>query len=104
MTGAGECLALIVQAWAARFSDHPAIIGTNAPSLQDMRLSPVGTNFAAIGSSRDAFARAMADRAVQAVDEKGALRKASGQTCGGLLMLEFLLTCQLPTLAFFARC
>lgn len=60
--------------------------------MSDLRVLE-GENFGQYGKKRDQFARAMLERAVNAVDTSGSLRKASGQCVAALLMLEFLLTC-----------
>ncbi|KAM0745958.1 hypothetical protein T439DRAFT_330158 [Meredithblackwellia eburnea MCA 4105] len=92
MTPTGECVALVMQAWAARFSDHSAILGQSQPSLSDVSNSPPGTDFSQYGSLRDSFARAMEDRAMKALDQHGALRNPSGQCCAALTLIEFLVT------------
>jgi hypothetical protein len=92
-----ECLALVIQAWGARFSDNPLVLGQQGaktlPKLDDLR-EHVGRDFTEVGNRREKFARAMVDRALKKIDEKGALRKASAATCSALLLIEFLLTCE----------
>ena len=112
-----ECLALVIQArlfengthvikltitcnlqaWGARFSDHPVVLGQEGakslPKLGDLR-SQGGRDFTEVGNRRDKFARAMVDRAIKKLDENGALRKPSAACCSALLLAEFLLTCR----------
>ncbi|GAA5823472.1 hypothetical protein JCM11251_000644 [Rhodosporidiobolus azoricus] len=93
---AHECLALVMQAWAARFSDHSLILGPGAPSLADVRSGGSGgagggRDCTIFGNRRDTFAKAMADRAVHAVDRTGLLRTSSAVACAALTLLEFLL-------------
>lgn len=86
------------QAWGARFSDHPLVLGQEGakslPKLDDLR-AHVGRDFTEVGNRREEFARAMVDRALKKIDEKGTLRKASAAGCSALLLVEFLLTCEL---------
>ncbi|GAA6054141.1 hypothetical protein JCM3770_003216 [Rhodotorula araucariae] len=86
-----ECMALVVQAWAARLTDHPAIIGSGAPTLQDLR-NGGGRDFTPVGNRREEFARAAMERALAAVDLRGALRLSSSVCCTALTLLEFLVT------------
>ncbi|GAA6016164.1 hypothetical protein JCM10207_004468 [Rhodosporidiobolus poonsookiae] len=90
-----ECLAMAMQAWASRWSDHPLIIGGSAPTLEDLR-KPHGRDFSVLGNRRDEFVRAMQDRALRMVDQRGVLRtsSAAGTTC--LSLLEMLLTFDQP--------
>lgn len=78
-----------LQAWGARFSDHPSLIGAFAPSPATIKDSPA-RDLSEYGQRRDGFARAMADRAFQAIDKRGILRKPSVAGCTALVMLEFL--------------
>lgn len=89
MSAGGECLTLVVQAWGARFSDHPSLIGSFAPSPSNIRTSPI-RDLSEYGQRRDGFALAMADRAFKAIDRRGVLRKPSVQGCTALVMLDFL--------------
>ncbi|GAA6042007.1 hypothetical protein JCM8097_009142 [Rhodosporidiobolus ruineniae] len=96
---ANECLALVIQAWAARSSDHHLVAGPGAPSLSDLRApssSPSAPgqqrDFTPVGNRRDEFARAMCDRALRAIDEKGLLRTSSTAACSALCLAEFLVT------------
>lgn len=93
MSPTGECLCLVMQAWAARFSDHPSILGVGAPTLSDVQNQP-GRDFSHYGQARDAFATAMLDRALRKVDENGLLRHPTEAGCAALIMLEFLVTCK----------
>lgn len=90
----------LYQAWAARFSDHPAIVGVGAP-----RLSELGTrqDLTQYGIARDSFAVVMLERALKEIDVKGALRKPSGVCAGALVLLEFLVSCKQPTCFFLHR-
>ncbi|KDE09035.1 hypothetical protein MVLG_00754 [Microbotryum lychnidis-dioicae p1A1 Lamole] len=94
MSPTNECLAVVIQAWAARFSDHPVVLGQEGaltlPTLNDIRHHN-GQDFTDVGNRREPFARAMLDRALQVCDERGALRKASAACCTALLLLEFLM-------------
>lgn len=92
LSPANECLALVIQAWAARLTDHPAAIGSGAPTLQDLR-NGAGRDFTAVGNRREEFARAAMERAMAAVDRRGALRMSSASCCAALTLLEFLITC-----------
>lgn len=83
------------QAWAARFSDHPYIIGSEGPSLAELRSDALGRDFSEVGEARDGFAKLMTARAIKHLDEKGALRKVGSQSCGALLMIELLVGCEL---------
>lgn len=91
MTPSLQCLCYVIQAFAARYSDHPSIIGTAAPSLTTLKF---GVNYSEYGKRRESFALAMEERALKAVDENGILRRASYVSTGALLMLEFLTTCK----------
>lgn len=84
---------IVMKACAARFSDHPEIVGPGAPKLAEVRQSP-GRDFSAYGIARESFARSMAERALRAVDKKGLLRRPSADSTASLLMLEFLVTCE----------
>ena len=117
LSPANECLALVIQvrslsllvqlpprdeleltrgtfsqAWAARLTDHPAAIGNGAPSLQDLR-NGARRDFTAVGNRREEFARTAMERAMVAVDQRGALRLSSASCCAALTLLEFLITC-----------
>ncbi|GAA5971914.1 hypothetical protein JCM11641_001569 [Rhodosporidiobolus odoratus] len=75
-----RCYSLIVQAWAARFSDHPAITGSSAaspPSLQDLLSTEKIAQVSEAGKARDGSAARMLDRALKAADEAGLMRAAS---------------------------
>lgn len=87
-----ECLALVIMAWSARFSDHAAILGQGAPSLADVKGTRRGKSLCGWGDRRQAFAQAMTERAMQAVDQKGILRRASVASATALVLLEFLLS------------
>ncbi|GAA5994266.1 uncharacterized protein JCM10292_001966 [Rhodotorula paludigena] len=89
LSPANEVLALVIQAWAARLTDHPHVVGQGAPSLQDLR-GGEGRDFTAVGNRRDEFARQALQRALDAVDRRGALRLASAAGCAALTLLEFL--------------
>ncbi|GAA5923652.1 hypothetical protein JCM3775_000461 [Rhodotorula graminis] len=91
LSPANECLALVIQAWAARLTDHPAAIGNGAPSLQDLR-NGARRDFTAVGNRREEFARTAMERAMVAVDQRGALRLSSASCCAALTLLEFLIT------------
>ncbi|GAA5948812.1 hypothetical protein JCM10213_008691 [Rhodosporidiobolus nylandii] len=94
--GAGnECLALTLQAWAARFSDNLLITGAGSPTLSDLR-DPRGRDFTILGNRRNDFALAMRDRALRAVDERGILRQSSAAGVACLTLLEFLVTWDEP--------
>ncbi|GAA5906653.1 hypothetical protein JCM6882_008085 [Rhodosporidiobolus microsporus] len=92
-----RAVAAVMHAWAARFIDHPAIIGTGnraaPPSLRDL-LRPATEAVADAGVTRDRFARTLKERALQAVDEAGLMRKATKQNCAVLLVLEALVSWQ----------
>ncbi|GAA5897114.1 hypothetical protein JCM6882_001796 [Rhodosporidiobolus microsporus] len=91
MTPANECLALVMQAWAARFSDFHLILGAGAPTHSEIRQSGAsGRDFTILGNRRDVFAKAMAERAIQAVDRRGVLRNSSAVGSAALTLLEFL--------------
>ncbi|SCV70840.1 BQ2448_3602 [Microbotryum intermedium] len=94
MSPTNEFLAVVIQAWAARFSDHPVVLGQKGaltlPTLNDVRHHS-GRDFTDVGNRREPFARAMLDRALKVCDERGALRKASAACCYALLLLEFLM-------------
>ncbi|GAA5910710.1 hypothetical protein JCM5296_006820 [Sporobolomyces johnsonii] len=90
LSPANECLAAVIQAWAARISDHPLIVG-QAPTLEDLR-NGQGRDFTLMGNRREEFARAMRERALRLVDQKGALRLSSAACCSALSLLEFLVT------------
>jgi len=94
LTPAGECLAAVLQAWAARASDNPLIVGFGAPSLADLRSGKGGggKNFTLVGNRREDFAIAMKERALRLVDDKGLLRLSSSVACSALTLLEFLVT------------
>lgn len=85
----------IPQAWAARFSDSPLVLGAEGaltlPTLNDLR-TQVGRDFTDIGNRRAPFAEAMVERAMNRFDQVGVLRKASAAGCAALLLLEFLTT------------
>ncbi|BGP39142.1 hypothetical protein JCM10449v2_003080 [Rhodotorula kratochvilovae] len=91
LSPANECMALVIQAWAARLTDHPAVVGSGAPTLQELR-SGGGRDFTPVGNRREEFARAAMERAMAAVDQRGALRLASSVCCAALTLLEFLVT------------
>ncbi|KAI5480394.1 transcription factor [Pseudohyphozyma bogoriensis] len=92
MSPVGECVALTCQAWGSRFSDHPSIVGSGAPQLVDLPKLRPGTDLTGYGQARDAFAKSMTERALQTIDAKGALRRASGQCSAVLILMEFLMT------------
>ncbi|GAA6064577.1 hypothetical protein JCM10212_006202 [Sporobolomyces blumeae] len=92
LSPANECLAAVLQAWAARVSDNPLIVGYGAPSLDELRTAKLGNDFTIIGNRREEFASAMRDRALRLVDERGALRTASAASCSAMTLLEFLVT------------
>lgn len=94
MTPANECLCLVIQAWAARFSSHLLIAGPGAPALSELRTA--GRDFTMLGNRRDEFALAMRDRALAACDRHGLLRTSSAAACAALTLLEFLVTCTSP--------
>ncbi|GAA5955819.1 hypothetical protein JCM21900_001724 [Sporobolomyces salmonicolor] len=90
LSPANECLAAVIQAWAARISDNPLIVG-QAPTLEDLR-NRRWRDFTLMGNRREEFARAMRERALRLVDQKGALRLSSAACCSALTLLEFLVT------------
>lgn len=81
------------QAWAARFTDHVSVIGSNGPTLAELRTG-VGRDFTMIGKLREGFARGILQRAIETVDRRAGLRTASTACCSALVLLEFLVTCQ----------
>ncbi|GAA5861270.1 hypothetical protein JCM3774_002248 [Rhodotorula dairenensis] len=91
LTPALECLALAIQAWAARFTDHVSVIGSNGPTLAELR-NGAGRDFTMIGKLREGFARGILQRAIETVDRRAGLRTASTACCSALVLLEFLVT------------
>ncbi|BGP23916.1 hypothetical protein JCM10295v2_002817 [Rhodotorula toruloides] len=91
MSPANECLALVIQAWAARITDNPAVIGSGGPTLDILKRGE-GQDFTEVGNRRQDFARAALQRALNTVDQRGALRLASATSCSALTLLEFLVT------------
>ncbi|TKA57694.1 hypothetical protein B0A53_00843 [Rhodotorula sp. CCFEE 5036] len=91
LTPALECLALAIQAWAARFTDHVSVIGSNGPTLAELR-NGVGQDFTRVGKLREGFAQGVLQRAIETVDRRAGLRTASTACCSALVLLEFLVT------------
>ncbi|GAA5987138.1 hypothetical protein JCM10908_001045 [Rhodotorula pacifica] len=91
LTPALECLALAMQAWAARFTDHVSVIGSNGPTLAELR-NGAGRDFTMIGKLREGFAKGVLQRAIETVDRRAGLRTASTACCSALVLLEFLVT------------
>lgn len=87
-----EALALVIQAWSARFSDHAAVLGPEAPSLAQLKQLPPGQSLCTWGDRRQAFAAAMCERALNAIDQKGIMRRPSTSSATALVLLEFLLS------------
>lgn len=84
---------LYLQAWAARFTDHVAVIGSNGPTLAELR-NGVGQDFTRVGKLREGFAQGVLQRAIETVDRRAGLRTASTACCSALVLLEFLVTCE----------
>lgn len=90
-----------MQAWGAVFSDHPAILGVQAPTLAAVRQQHLPSDrarsapdYAAYGNARARFVHEMQTRALAAVDEIGAFRRPNGHLSVALLLLEYHLSCQ----------
>lgn len=77
------------QAWGARFSDHPSLLGAFAPSTASIATSPI-TDLSEYGLRRSSFCASMTQRAFDAIDRRGIMRKPSVAGCTALVMLEFL--------------
>lgn len=84
---------LRLQAWAARFTDHVSVIGSNGPTLAELR-NGVGQDFTRVGKLREGFAQGVLQRAIETVDRRAGLRTASTACCSALVLLEFLVTCE----------
>ncbi|KAK4055520.1 hypothetical protein OIV83_000066 [Microbotryomycetes sp. JL201] len=88
-----QCLAYTMQAYAARFTDHPLIIGQDGrlPTLADIQNGPP-RDLTEAGNRREGFARMMYERAMRKADEVGAWRKTSTASCVSFVLLGFLST------------
>ncbi|KAK4057930.1 hypothetical protein OIO90_001149 [Microbotryomycetes sp. JL221] len=90
MSPTEQCLIFAMQAWAARFTDHPLVIGQDLanryPSLEHFKESDI-RDWSEVGNRRDAFARMMLDRALRKIDETGAFRKPSLASLTAFLLL-----------------
>ncbi|KAI5480395.1 transcription factor [Pseudohyphozyma bogoriensis] len=80
-----EVTALVMQAWAARFSDDSSITGSKAAPKD---LSP--SQLCAIGEGRFLFAEQMKERAQAAIDAYGIYRMPTPAGCAALIMMELL--------------
>ncbi|KAM0788978.1 hypothetical protein ACM66B_003050 [Microbotryomycetes sp. NB124-2] len=88
-----QCLAYTVQAFAARFTDHPFVIGSDArlPTLAEIQNGPL-RDLTEAGNRREAFARMMFERAMRKADETGSWRKTSAASCTAFVLLGFMTT------------
>ncbi|GAA5871332.1 hypothetical protein JCM1840_004415 [Sporobolomyces johnsonii] len=89
-----RCLSHVLQAWAARLSDHPAITGSNPKAPTGFRdlLQPAVRSVSDAGATRDRFAKALLERALRSLDETGLWRKPTKSSCATLVVLEMLLS------------
>ncbi|GAA5854506.1 hypothetical protein JCM8547_004868 [Rhodosporidiobolus lusitaniae] len=90
-----RAIALVMQAWGARFIDRREVTKSKAavPStLKNLLIPTTNDTTSDIGEQRDDFALAMLDKALDAVDRAGLMRTVSRQNVTTLLVLESLLS------------
>lgn len=89
---ANQVLCTVLLALGARCSDHPALIGSSAPSLSSLRdATHADTDLRMYGSLRAHACDTLVQQALQLADVKGSFRKASPENVAALILLEGLL-------------
>ncbi|GAA5920014.1 hypothetical protein JCM1841_000378 [Sporobolomyces salmonicolor] len=84
-----EVLGAVVLALAARVSDHPLLVGANAPSPSELLIaSREGYDLSKWGRRRVDACEVLANRALKLVDERGLWRMASVENLATILALE----------------
>ncbi|KAK4699126.1 hypothetical protein P7C70_g7139, partial [Phenoliferia sp. Uapishka_3] len=83
-----QVLFALVLAIGARTSDHPLLVGANAPSIDKL---PVGTNLTEYGKRRESACKALEDQAIELADRMGTLRVATPESMASLMLLESII-------------
>ncbi|GAA5863254.1 hypothetical protein JCM1840_002524 [Sporobolomyces johnsonii] len=84
-----EVLGAVVLALAARVSDHPLLVGANAPSPSELLVAAKeGYDLSEWGRRRVDACEVLATRALKLVDERGLWRTASVENLATILALE----------------
>ncbi|GAA6029848.1 hypothetical protein JCM8097_001077 [Rhodosporidiobolus ruineniae] len=91
---ADRAVVAILAAWGSCFTDRPAVTGSRAQNpitLRDL-LDPAVQVPSETGRERSRFVAFMLNRALEAVDEAGLMRKPTRQNCAALLVLDTLVS------------
>ncbi|BGP07319.1 mitochondrial acyl carrier protein [Rhodotorula toruloides] len=93
LSDANQVLCAAYLAIGARCTDHPGLLGPNAPRLSDLRdiTRSVDRDLSPYGQARAEVCKELTVKALALADEKGLFRKASPEGVAALLLIENLL-------------
>ncbi|KAL7341707.1 hypothetical protein BJY59DRAFT_64489 [Rhodotorula toruloides] len=93
LSDANQVLCAAYLAIGARCTDHPGLLGPNAPRLSDLRdiSRSVDRDLSPYGQARAEVCKELTVKALALADEKGLFRKASPEGVAALLLIENLL-------------
>ncbi|BGP23999.1 hypothetical protein JCM10295v2_002900 [Rhodotorula toruloides] len=93
LSDANQALCAAYLAIGARCTDHPGLLGPNAPRLSDLRDLARSTDrdLSFYGQARAEVCKGLTVKALALADEKGLFRKASPEGVAALLLIENLL-------------
>lgn len=86
-----QTLVLACITFAAFASDHPYIVGPNAPRVTKIRQLGSNINLAPFAKRRQEFCRPLVDRVASMVDQRGCFKFASPETVSLLGMTADLI-------------
>lgn len=102
MSDASQVLCSVLMAISARHSDHPAIVGENAPRADQLAaLSLQGSDLSEFARARENACSALLQRATTLIDDKKTLRTPSLESVASLVLLEGLLDPDDPSLSSY---
>ncbi|GAA6053945.1 hypothetical protein NBRC10513_002826 [Rhodotorula toruloides] len=93
LSDAKQVLCAAYLAIGARCTDHPGLLGPNAPRLSDLRdtTRSADRDLSPYGQARAEVCKELTVKALALADEKGLFRKASPEGVAALLLIENLL-------------
>lgn len=93
LSDANQVLCAAYLAIGARCTDHPGLLGPNAPRLSDLRdtTRSADRDLSPYGQARAEVCKELTVKALALADEKGLFRKASPEGVAALLLIENLL-------------
>ncbi|KAH8927792.1 hypothetical protein BT69DRAFT_707937 [Atractiella rhizophila] len=94
----GACLVAVMEAYGARITDSPMVLGPTAPRFADLKLhTHRSIDLSPYGRAREQFATFMVERALTKIDLAGAFRKPTAEGAAALVLLEMIVDYKDPS-------